>query len=91
MLLGFRDAHHAQAAALVTSGSEPDVTLATDDGSAGHHGLVTDLLPEDLSGVELFACGPPAMLEAIRALAACPHSSRSSPAWHAGSAPASDA
>ena len=29
---------------------------------------MTDLLPEDLSGVELFACGPPAMLEAIRAL-----------------------
>jgi NAD(P)H-flavin reductase len=29
---------------------------------------VTDLLPDDLSDVELFACGPPAMLEAIRAL-----------------------
>jgi dihydroorotate dehydrogenase electron transfer subunit len=42
--------------------------VASDDGSAGHHGLVTDLLPEDLSDVELFACGPPAMLEAIRAL-----------------------
>jgi NAD(P)H-flavin reductase len=43
-------------------------TIATDDGSDGHHGLVTDLLPDDLSDVELFACGPPAMLEAIRAL-----------------------
>ena len=66
VLLGFRDAHHAQAAALVTQGSDPSVT--TDDGSAGHHGLVTELLPDDLSGVELFACGPPAMLEAIRRL-----------------------
>jgi dihydroorotate dehydrogenase electron transfer subunit len=67
MLLGFRDAHHAQAAALcATPGTVP--TVATDDGSAGHHGLVTDLLPADLSDVELFACGPPAMLEAIRAL-----------------------
>jgi len=66
VLLGFRDAHHAEAAA--TLGSDPNVALATDDGSAGHHGLVTDLLPEDLSDVELFACGPPAMLEAIRQL-----------------------
>jgi NAD(P)H-flavin reductase len=68
ILLGFRDAHHAEAASLfdATPGTVP--TVATDDGSAGHHGLVTDLLPEDLSDVELFACGPPAMLEAIRAL-----------------------
>jgi dihydroorotate dehydrogenase electron transfer subunit len=76
VLLGFRDAHHAEAAALfVTSGQggsaatrDPDVTLATDDGSAGHQGLVTDLLPDEFDGLELFACGPPAMLEAIRAL-----------------------
>jgi dihydroorotate dehydrogenase electron transfer subunit len=69
VLLGFRDAAHAEAAALFrTEGTVPSVRLATDDGSAGHHGLVTDLLPDDLSDVELFACGPPAMLEAIRAL-----------------------
>jgi NAD(P)H-flavin reductase len=66
ILLGFRDAHHAEAAALATPGTVP--TVATDDGSAGHHGLVTELVPEDLSDVELFACGPPAMLEAIRNL-----------------------
>ena len=68
VLLGFRDAHHAQAARLfhATQGTVP--TVASDDGSAGHHGLVTDLLPGDLGGVELFACGPPAMLEAIRVL-----------------------
>jgi dihydroorotate dehydrogenase electron transfer subunit len=68
ILLGFRDAEHARAAALVVAGSGPLTTIATDDGSDGHHGLVTDLLPDDLSDVELFACGPPAMLEAIRAL-----------------------
>jgi NAD(P)H-flavin reductase len=69
ILLGFRDAHHAKAAALLrTEGTDSSVRLATDDGSVGHHGLVTDLLPDDLSDVELFACGPPAMLEAIRAL-----------------------
>jgi NAD(P)H-flavin reductase len=66
ILLGFRDAHHAEAVALATPGTVP--TVATDDGSAGHHGLVTELLPDDLDDVELFACGPPAMLEAIRNL-----------------------
>jgi NAD(P)H-flavin reductase len=69
ILLGFRDAHHAKAAALPrTEGTDSSGRLATADGSVGHHGLVTDLLPDDLSDVELFACGPPAMLEAIRAL-----------------------
>jgi dihydroorotate dehydrogenase electron transfer subunit len=69
VLLGFRDADHAEAASLFrTGGTVPTVRLATDDGSAGHHGLVTELLPDDLSDVELFACGPPAMLEAIRQL-----------------------
>jgi dihydroorotate dehydrogenase electron transfer subunit len=63
VLLGFRDAHHAEAAVLFAGAQ-----VATDDGSAGHHGLVTDLLPDAFDGVELFACGPPAMLEAIRAL-----------------------
>jgi NAD(P)H-flavin reductase len=63
VLLGFRDAHHAAAAQLFD-----DAQVATDDGSSGHHGLVTELLPRDLEGLELFACGPPAMLEAIRAL-----------------------
>jgi dihydroorotate dehydrogenase electron transfer subunit len=56
ILLGFRDAEHASAAELL-----PGARVAVG-------GLVTDLLPEDLSDVELFACGPPAMLEAIRAL-----------------------
>jgi dihydroorotate dehydrogenase electron transfer subunit len=68
VLLGFRDAAHAAAAELL---SAPHV--ATDDGSVGHHGLVTDLLTQALARdpqVEVFACGPPAMLEAVRALCA---------------------
>jgi len=56
VLLGFRDAEHARAADLL-----PGARVAVG-------GLVTELLPDDLSDVELFACGPPAMLEAIRAL-----------------------
>jgi NAD(P)H-flavin reductase len=61
-LLGFRDAHHAEAAALFG-----DAVVATDDGSVGHGGFVTDLL--DLGGAHaghaIYACGPPAMLAAL--------------------------
>ena len=47
--------------------------MATDDGSVGHHGLVTELLAAALGEdehVEVYACGPPPMLEAVRRLCA---------------------
>ncbi len=48
------------------------VELATDDGSAGHHGYVTDLLGERLRQGErpskVVGCGPPAMLSALSKL-----------------------
>lgn len=69
VLLGFRSAAHAEAARLFAG--EP--RLATDDGSLGHHGFVTDLLREELDrdgAVTVYACGPPQMLEAVRALCA---------------------
>jgi NAD(P)H-flavin reductase len=66
-LLGFRDEHHAEAALLLA-----DADVATDDGSIGHHGLVTELLAAQLDGgggdAVVYSCGPPAMLEAVRAL-----------------------
>ena len=65
VLLGFRDAAHAEGAALL-----PGARVATDDGSVGHHGLVTELLAPELRGSEVYACGPPPMLEAVRALCA---------------------
>ena len=66
VLLGFRDAAHAEGAALLR-----DARIATDDGSAGHHGFVTELLATELGdSVEVYACGPPPMLEAVRALCA---------------------
>jgi dihydroorotate dehydrogenase electron transfer subunit len=69
VLLGFRSAAYAEAASLFAG--RP--ALATDDGSAGRQALVTDLLREQLdadTAVTVFACGPPAMLEAVRALCA---------------------
>jgi dihydroorotate dehydrogenase electron transfer subunit len=67
-LLGFRDAEHAHGAGLLHTAD-----VATDDGSVGHHGLVTERLAARLQAdgdVEVYACGPPAMLEAVRALCA---------------------
>jgi dihydroorotate dehydrogenase electron transfer subunit len=67
-ILGFRDADHAAGAELLRNTS-----VATDDGGAGHHGFVTDLLARELEDdphAEVYACGPPAMLEAVRAMCA---------------------
>ena len=64
VLAGFRDAARARGAAVLL---DPRVT--TDDGSVGHHGAVTELMAAELDQdpeVELYACGPPAMLEAVR-------------------------
>lgn len=69
-LLGFRDAAHAAGAELLAG---VDVALATDDGSVGHHGRVTELLAAELDRDDhavVYSCGPPAMLEAVRALCA---------------------
>jgi dihydroorotate dehydrogenase electron transfer subunit len=66
VLLGFRSAEHAEAARLFAR--EP--RIATDDGSVGREGFVTELLREELDGSTVYACGPPQMLEAVRALCA---------------------
>jgi dihydroorotate dehydrogenase electron transfer subunit len=68
-LLGFRDAPHAAGAGLLSG-----ARIATDDGSVGDHGLVTELLASELERaadeLEVYACGPPAMLDAVRAICA---------------------
>ncbi len=69
VMLGFRSADYAAAAELF--GNPP--ALATDDGSTGRHALVTELLREALDrdgSATVYACGPPPMLEAVRALCA---------------------
>jgi NAD(P)H-flavin reductase len=62
-LLGFRDAAHAAGAGLFAGAS-----VATQDGSLGRQGLVTALLDERLAARPgpIYACGPPAMLSAVR-------------------------
>jgi dihydroorotate dehydrogenase electron transfer subunit len=68
VLLGFRDAAHAPGAQLIDG-----ARVATDDGSVGHHGLVTDLLDAECDRdprLEVYTCGPPPMLEAVRGLCA---------------------
>jgi dihydroorotate dehydrogenase electron transfer subunit len=67
-LLGFRDAGRAAGAALLEG-----ALVASDDGSVGHHGVVTELLVRELDAdghATVYACGPPAMLEAVRVLCA---------------------
>jgi dihydroorotate dehydrogenase electron transfer subunit len=72
-LLGFRDRAHSGGLELFDCS---EVRLASEDGHAGHHGYVTDLLAVLLEGADaaasgaVYACGPPAMLEAVRALCA---------------------
>ena len=66
VLLGFRDGPRAHGAALLRSAQ-----VATDDGSAGRRGRVSDLLELELARdahATVYACGPAPMLEAVRAI-----------------------
>src|SRR5207302_5602153 len=68
VLLGFRDGPRAEGAALFERAS-----VATEDGSSGHRGLITELLAAELdrdAAAHVYACGPAAMLEAVRAMCA---------------------
>ena len=72
-LLGFRDRAHSGGLDDLFACCE--VRLATEDGHAGHKGYVTDLLAvllqgDDARSAAVYACGPPAMLEAVRQLCA---------------------
>ena len=72
-LIGFRDRHHSGGVEELFDCSE--VRMASEDGHTGHRGYVTDLLAVLLEGDEarsgaVYACGPPAMLEAVRAMCA---------------------
>jgi len=52
------------------------VCISTDDGTAGHHGFVTDLLPPILAGdpkCRVVCCGPEPMMHAVAKIAASHH------------------
>jgi dihydroorotate dehydrogenase electron transfer subunit len=78
VLLGYRDRAHTGGLDLFCGSSGalcPEVRLATEDGHSGVQGRVTDLLLPILAGDDatsgvVYSCGPPAMLEAVRALCA---------------------
>jgi NAD(P)H-flavin reductase len=71
VLLGFRDKAHSGGLDDLFSCCE--VRLASDDGHIGHRGYVTDLLAamlegDDATSAAVYACGPPQMLDAVRAM-----------------------
>lgn len=72
VLLGFRDQAHSGGLDLFRCS---EVRTASEDGHSGHQGYVTDLLSvmlegDDAAGAAVYACGPPAMLEAVRVMCA---------------------
>jgi dihydroorotate dehydrogenase electron transfer subunit len=72
VLLGFRDEANSGGLDLFDCS---EIRLASEDGHTGHRGYVTDLLAvllegDDASSAAVYACGPPAMLEAVRAMCA---------------------
>jgi NAD(P)H-flavin reductase len=72
VLLGFRDEAHSGGMELFQC---EEIRTASEDGHTGHQGYVTDLLAvmlegDDAESAAVYACGPPGMLEAVRALCA---------------------
>src|SRR3954471_17861088 len=71
-LLGVRDREHSGGVDELFACCE--VRLASEDGHTGHRGYGADLLAvllegDDAARAVVYACGPPAMLEVVRALA----------------------
>ena len=69
ILFGALDASHVYPSSLLPD--EVEYVVATDDGSLGHRGFVTELLPEyEAWADQAFACGPQPMLARLARLAA---------------------
>jgi dihydroorotate dehydrogenase electron transfer subunit len=69
ILFGALSASHVYPSSLLPD--EVEYIVATDDGSLGHRGYVTELVPEyEAWADQAFACGPQAMLKRLAALAA---------------------
>jgi dihydroorotate dehydrogenase electron transfer subunit len=69
VLFGAQSAAHVYPSSLLPD--EVEYVVATDDGSLGHHGFVTELATQyEAWADQAFACGPHAMLKRLAALAA---------------------
>jgi dihydroorotate dehydrogenase electron transfer subunit len=69
ILFGALDANHVYPSSFLPD--EVEYVVATDDGSLGHRGYVTELLPEyEAWADQAFACGPHPMLARLARLAA---------------------
>src|SRR5215218_4019649 len=69
MLFGAASARDVYPSSLLPD--EVEYVIATDDGSVGHHGFVTELIPDyEAWADQAFACGPGPMLAALARLAA---------------------
>jgi dihydroorotate dehydrogenase electron transfer subunit len=69
ILFGAQSAPHVYPSSLLPD--EVEYVVATDDGSIGHHGFVTELVTQyEAWADQAFACGPHAMLKRLAALAA---------------------
>jgi dihydroorotate dehydrogenase electron transfer subunit len=69
VLFGAANAQHVYPSSLLPD--EVEYVVATDDGSFGHHGLVTELVTKyEAWADQCFACGPQPMLAALARLAA---------------------
>ena len=64
LALGFRSSEQSGIAVLADNAK-----IYTDDGSAGSKGSVLNALEDETSEIEIFACGPAPMLEAVRVFA----------------------
>jgi dihydroorotate dehydrogenase electron transfer subunit len=69
LLFGAQSAREVYPTSLLPD--QVEYVVATDDGSVGHHGFVTELVPEyEAWADQAFACGPQPMLRALARLAA---------------------
>jgi dihydroorotate dehydrogenase electron transfer subunit len=69
ILFGAQSAAHVYPSSLLPD--EVEYVVATDDGSLGHHGFVTELVADyEAWADQSFACGPHPMLKRLAALAA---------------------
>lgn len=68
LLYGLRSEKHVADLSDFDNIPELSIEIATDDGSRGHHGFVTDLLVESLKSTShplVYCCGPEPMMHAV--------------------------